>query len=177
MKVLYKIICATLSLILSAAIALPAKAMEYKTHRSMVLTVIPMKHELALKVIPVVRTFISESGHIAHVKGTDQLVVAAKPETIRILRENFDILTSTNFDPRELRAKIINELKLNHASLLESQIIELNNLEPTIIIRALRSLVSAEGALTLMPNGRQIKVRDYPVYMRDIVKLIKKLDS
>lgn len=56
----------------------------YNSHKSMTVNTLPMQYELAPKVIPVVRTFISSRGHIAHVKGANQIVLVSKPETYRV---------------------------------------------------------------------------------------------
>jgi len=78
MKTINKTNFISLLLIIFSSISSLLEAEEYKSHRSMIVTTIPMKYELAVKVIPVIRTFISQDGHIAHVKGVDQLVVSAR---------------------------------------------------------------------------------------------------
>lgn len=133
---------------------------------------IPLNYELALKVIPVVRTFISKNGHIAHVKGSNQIVVASSPETYRILEKLFSTLTLDDFNKQNLKQK----LKSSKEGLLSTKTINLKNLDAKILIPALRSLVSAEGSLDV-ENKSQIKIRDYPAYVDGMVNLIERLDS
>ncbi len=148
----------------------------YNSHKSMVLNTLPMQYELALKVIPAVRTFISPSGHIAHVKGSNQIVVVAKPETFRVLKAVFSSLTLDNFDQSGLRYQLGKQLKHDHAASLTRKVIDINNIEAKVLIPALRTLVSKEGRLSVLDNGHQVEIVDYAIYVEDIAKLISKLD-
>ncbi len=152
-------------------------ASNYSSHRTMVVGTLPMQHELAIKVIPVVRTFITRSGHIAHVKGSNQIVIAARPETFRVLKNVFESLSLSSFDQIELKSELEKQLKHNHASLLQERVVDIKNIDPKVIIPALRSLVSKEGRLAISSDGQKIEITDYPIYADDMAKLILQLDS
>lgn len=151
-------------------------AENYNSHKSMAVNTLQMQYELAKKVIPVVRTFISSKGHFAHVKGSNQVVVVSKPETYRVLKEVFSSLTLANFDQAELRFELGKQLRHNHSSSLIRKVIDINNIDPKILIPALRTLVSNEGRLAVLDNGHQLEIVDYAIYVEGIAKLIYQLD-
>jgi len=154
------------------ALTTNANASIYNTHKSLIVNTIPLNYELAVKVIPVVRTFISANGHIAHVKGSNQIVVVSSPETYRILDRLLSTLTLNNFNKQDLKQK----LKSSKENLLTTKMIKLHNLNAQILIPALRKLVSVEGSLEVESRG-QIKIRDYPTYIDGMMKLIEQLDT
>ena len=167
-------LAATISLFVISSVSF---AQNYNSHKSMTVNTLPMQYELAQKVIPVVRTFISSRGHFAHVKGSNQVVVVSKPETYRILQEIFSSLTLANFGQAELRFELEKQLRHSHSSSLARKVIDINNIDPKVLIPALRTLVSKEGRLAVLDNGHQIEIVDHAIYVEDIASLILKLDS
>lgn len=154
-----------------------AVSKNYSNHKSLVLTTSPMEHELALKVIPIVRTYISSSGHIAHVEGSNQIVILAKPETQRILSELFSSLDLQSFDKNKFKIKLKDSLGDKRLASMTTQTIHLSGIDAYTVIPALRALISKEGQLLLINSGQIIEVTDYPIYTNEIIKLIKQLDS
>ena len=60
---------------------------DYQVYRIHKLETIAMEYKVAKKVVPIIRTLISTHGHIAHLEGSDNLIIKATPSSISNLRQ------------------------------------------------------------------------------------------
>lgn len=86
-------------------------------------------------------------------------------------------MTLANFDQAELKFELGKQLKRNHMASMTRKVIDINNIDPKVLIPALRTLVSNEGRLAVLENSRQVEIVDYAIYVDDIAKFISRLDS
>ncbi len=171
MKILYITVLGIVLFSLTSAI----KADDYKVYRIHKLETIPMKHELAKKVVPVIRTYISNHGHIAHLEGSDNLVIKATPYSINKLRKILSTVTLDNFNSDKLRSEMSGELFRKDDSFV-SRTVELNNVRAGKVVAGLRHLVS-NGNLSIIEGTNNLKITDYPDFVEEMIRLITKLDG
>lgn len=171
MNILYKMTLGIALLLFTTALM----ADSYQVHRIHKLETIPMKYELAKKVMPVIRTLISTHGHIAHLKGSDNLIIKATPQSISKLREILSTVTLDNFDAKKLRKRAAENL-FRKGNKLVTKTIKLQSLQAKDVVAALGGLVSNKG-ITVIKGTNNLKITDAPDFVDEMIRLIAKLDK
>jgi hypothetical protein len=153
-----------------------AYAENYNLARSIEVQIISMDDELARRVIPVVRTYVSAVGHIAHLAGSNQLILADYSGSLAKLKTILSELELETFDPDQLARTISGTLIERKRTNMRNHQITLSNLEPKVVAAALSGLVSQGGHLTAV-SANQIEIRDFADYAKELERMIRQLDA
>ena len=154
-----------------------ATSSNFNISRSITVETIPMNHELAQKVTPIIRTFIARNGHVAYVKDTNFLVVADSPLMLPKVKSILSSLTPENFDEKKFRNEIATTLIQRHKKNQITRLISVKHTKAKYLIPALSGLTSNDGGMELVANTNQIRVTDFPDYVSGMENLIESLDK
>ena len=171
MKIIYRSIITVIFLSLSSALM----ADTYQVYQVHKVETIPLKYELARKVIPVIRTFLSKHGHIAHLKGADYLIVKATPYSLERIREILSTVTLENFNAEDLRRRVSENLARKDDSKV-TRVIKLNNLQAIDVVAAISMLVSDQN-MTVIEGTNDLQITDSPDFIDEMTRLIRELDG
>lgn len=172
MKTSYKTILAATLLLLTSNLM----AENYKIYGSNNVETIPLKYELARKVIPIFRTLITLHGHIAYLQDSDYLIVKASPYTIEKIREILATVTVENFDAQALTKIAAEKLTKRNGSSNVTRIVKLRNLDAKNTVAALRGLVDNYN-MSVVEGTNDLQITDDPDFVDEMVRMIRELDG
>lgn len=166
-----------ITIIIIVASSSQLSAETYSTYRSAQVELIKIDYELAQKVKPIIRTFVSRQGHVATVKGSDYMILADTKKSIDKLKLILENLDKESFDQEGFR-KLLSKVWYSRAKPeLNTITIDLEKLKTQDVIPAIRALVSKIGNVDFGKQDNQIVITDFPDYVKEVERMIIKLDS
>jgi len=153
------------------------RAESFSTYRSAKVELIKIDFELAQRVKPILRTFVSKQGHVATVKGSNYMILADTQKSLDVLRPVLEKLDIATFDQETFRNELNRIWHSRSRPKFNTATIELKKLKAKDVLPAIRSLVSKIGAVEYGTQDNQLIITDFPDYLDEVVRMVTKLDS